>query len=868
MNGLRNSNFQDNEIVKASDVQLVGDVSIENLGKAMKTLFGSTKSVVIGGKIKKYSGGSGLVAVLSPVIGIRGGEETVFVSEDGEFYPEDSVEPSSIITFPNSGTSARRDIVEVRAEVITTNEQSRQFYDPETESSSYSQTDVEQRQILRLKIKKGTNGSDTAPATDSGFVKIAEVLIPANATAIEDSNIYNVTADIEGIDNANWTNDKQITINPGTLSDISTKFRNIHNSNGTLKDSVIAASKIILSGTGALQGSGIQKGGNKETIDGKEVAATTSISDFIGKIVARLNKTWEPEHGGTGKTSLNDSANALINSLTVDTSDPTGGDYFVTQYAGGNNPKEGEDPKTTYYRKPISKLWNYIKGQISTDLKLTKGTDNKVTLSGTASAANNLSTARKLKVALGSTTDATFDGSQDQTSIPISGTLGLANGGTGATTACDARTCLGLGSAATYNCTSFMAASTTKICCSEQICNIASNDCNAFYPLTFLANTNYTNGCCSYNPLRISNGISVYNNSSVPANTQGTTYLQLGNANAKSVCYNSMGILRIYGSGTTYTQICAQTPTTSNTVCLPTGSGTLALTSGCVSCAGQVMISGTASTLGTAAKYDCGSFAAAYNSSTDCVKCSCYSCRLLDHGGCATVFCWSGAQSMPTWVWGSSARGTTCVYNPACFSVHCAEYASYAKSACTASVARCTQTLRLNGLGCSGTLEMPGSGYSVCFCICECKSDILNHHAVSLMATYSNAPAAMIGTEASNNWEYRVLGYNSVITCNQGALFNSFITPWIPGNLWCCIVNGSSNTFTGVLLSGFYVPNCWGCGSTTRNYVTSIVCCNNMGIGGLECLCCIKSYERLHHPLGIFYKSNGTISPIVEIRTC
>lgn len=54
---------------------------------------------------------------------------------------------------------------------------------------------------------------------------------------------------------------------------------------------------------------------------------------------------------------------------------------------------------------------------------------------GNAATATKLATARKLKVALGSTTDVTFDGSADQTSIPISGTLGIANGGTGKTTA-------------------------------------------------------------------------------------------------------------------------------------------------------------------------------------------------------------------------------------------------------------------------------------------------------------------------------------------------------------------------------------------------------------------------------------------------
>lgn len=57
----------------------------------------------------------------------------------------------------------------------------------------------------------------------------------------------------------------------------------------------------------------------------------------------------------------------------------------------------------------------------------------KGALTGNASTATKLATARSLKVALGSTTAVTFDGSAAQDSIPVSGTLPTANGGTGNT---------------------------------------------------------------------------------------------------------------------------------------------------------------------------------------------------------------------------------------------------------------------------------------------------------------------------------------------------------------------------------------------------------------------------------------------------
>ena len=66
-----------------------------------------------------------------------------------------------------------------------------------------------------------------------------------------------------------------------------------------------------------------------------------------------------PAQGGTGHTSLSSSMNALINALTIgnSTSTPQDEDYFISQYVGG-----GAD-NTTYRRRPISTLWDYIKSK-------------------------------------------------------------------------------------------------------------------------------------------------------------------------------------------------------------------------------------------------------------------------------------------------------------------------------------------------------------------------------------------------------------------------------------------------------------------------------------------------------------------------
>lgn len=85
--------------------------------------------------------------------------------------------------------------------------------------------------------------------------------------------------------------------------------------------------------------------------------------DYDALAAAIINRLGDPvgaAHGGTGLTSLNASMNAFINSLDVGNSAPVGDDYFIAQYAGGG------DNNTNYYRRKISKLYDYIKEQYVT----------------------------------------------------------------------------------------------------------------------------------------------------------------------------------------------------------------------------------------------------------------------------------------------------------------------------------------------------------------------------------------------------------------------------------------------------------------------------------------------------------------------
>ena len=89
---------------------------------------------------------------------------------------------------------------------------------------------------------------------------------------------------------------------------------------------------------------------NKIKNNFSSISHTHSASDIT-------SGTLPASKGGTGNTSLNDSMNALINSLGWKNDTPTDDDYFVSQYVGGG------DTTTTYHRRKLSSLWNYIKGK-------------------------------------------------------------------------------------------------------------------------------------------------------------------------------------------------------------------------------------------------------------------------------------------------------------------------------------------------------------------------------------------------------------------------------------------------------------------------------------------------------------------------
>ena len=87
---------------------------------------------------------------------------------------------------------------------------------------------------------------------------------------------------------------------------------------------------------------------NSLSINGKTYNGSAAID--VGTIGAA--------YGGSGKTSLVDSANAFINALATGSTTPEDDDYFISQWVGGGT------STTTFHRRKISTLYSYMKNKM------------------------------------------------------------------------------------------------------------------------------------------------------------------------------------------------------------------------------------------------------------------------------------------------------------------------------------------------------------------------------------------------------------------------------------------------------------------------------------------------------------------------
>ena len=102
---------------------------------------------------------------------------------------------------------------------------------------------------------------------------------------------------------------------------------------------------------------------NALTVNGKTYNGSEAVDAGVQTVA----------NGGTGVTTQADINKAFVGGLDVGTSDVTDGTEFVSSYASDSGfSSTDENSFNTPYKRQFIKVWNYIKGKISSVLGLTK----------------------------------------------------------------------------------------------------------------------------------------------------------------------------------------------------------------------------------------------------------------------------------------------------------------------------------------------------------------------------------------------------------------------------------------------------------------------------------------------------------------
>lgn len=181
---------------------------------------------------------------------------------------------------------------------------------------------------------------------------------------------------------------------------------------------------------------------NKEYVDNAIsalIGGAGSAMDTLGEIAAALNNNSNFASAMTNALGNKVDANSANYVKSLSVSDVAGGQNLSVQF--GNNSTTVLFIKDTTYTASNANPKANGTAASGTSSKYSREdhvhplqttiTGNAATAT-TATKANQLTTARKLRTNLASTADATFNGTADQLNIPVTGVLPVANGGTGA----------------------------------------------------------------------------------------------------------------------------------------------------------------------------------------------------------------------------------------------------------------------------------------------------------------------------------------------------------------------------------------------------------------------------------------------------
>lgn len=111
------------------------------------------------------------------------------------------------VAFDNGSSQDRIDTLQIRPVTNVYDNELRYFINPNTSVVTSVTTQVRREYNLEFNIKKGTpGGSPVAPTHDAGWIKIAEVYVPASISAIDQTKIKDAQK------SSSWTTEPSVTV--------------------------------------------------------------------------------------------------------------------------------------------------------------------------------------------------------------------------------------------------------------------------------------------------------------------------------------------------------------------------------------------------------------------------------------------------------------------------------------------------------------------------------------------------------------------------------------------------------------------------------------------------------------------------------
>ncbi|MDR1218657.1 MAG: hypothetical protein LBK73_03495 [Treponema sp.] len=229
--------------------------------------------------------------------GVRPGTEAVGIQIDKMWgngllldLPVYNKQLTPIIPITPPAGDSRIDTVQVRGFFEAYDSQRRAFFNPDMGTGQFFDVNTKERLIIQYQAKQGAVGADAAPEADTGWLKLAEIVVRPGISVIAAADVHNVTAVRQGEENPAWTTQKSRTFLVIPSQELQQLFLSEHTTKGAHGQSVIKKNNIDFgSGSNQVNGKSVPFGENYNTAgSGESFLATDSLwAALIKEIVYR-----------------------------------------------------------------------------------------------------------------------------------------------------------------------------------------------------------------------------------------------------------------------------------------------------------------------------------------------------------------------------------------------------------------------------------------------------------------------------------------------------------------------------------------------------------------------------------------------------